>query len=120
MTIIGKAGRAMRTAHKTLDPTEITISRGSASAVVSRATVGETRSDELRQDGVVLLVRYRNFLIDADDYDFGDGCVEPVRDDEIVWNGVRFLVTEDSTDSVWRWSDRERTYYRVNTVEVER
>jgi hypothetical protein len=119
MTIVGRAGNAMRNTHKHLDPHQVEVFRG-GSSFCAIATIGQTQTDEVLNDNTVITTRLRNFFIDVSDYDFGSGAVEPAIGDEIHDQGAVFVVCKDMTDSHWRWSDRERTYYRINTVERSR
>ena len=119
MTILARAGAALRTAHKKLDPHSVTVSRGSLS-FAAIATLGETRTEEVLNDEYVVSTRVRNVFIDVASYDFGGGPVEPEVGDRILCDGIDWVITEDFTDAAWRWSDRERTYYRINVVEVKR
>ena len=119
MTVISQAGVASRAAHKKLDPHKVTVTRGSLSFPAT-ATIGETRSEEILTNNVVILTRVRNYLIDVVEYNFGEGCVEPEVGDQITEGETVWIVTEDSTDTAWRWSDRERKVYRLNTVESSR
>ena len=92
----------MRQTHKTLDPVSVTLHRGDGLAFTATVTIGETQLDEVTTDNTVVTSRQRSFFVDAINYDFGNGPVEP-----------------DSTNGAWQFSDRARTYYRINTVEVE-
>ena len=117
MSVVNRAGRAMRQSHKRLDPVSITVSRDGREFTCT-ATVGETVVDEVTADNTVVTSRQRSFFVDASDYNFGDGPVNPEQGDEFnTPNGV-FIVAMDSANGSWTFSDRARTYYRINTVEA--
>ncbi len=119
MTIVNRAGRAMRQTHKTLDPVSVTLYRGDSLAFTATVTIGETQLDEVTTDNTVVTSRQRSFFVDAINYDFGNGPVEPEKGDRFETPHGTFVIAADSTNGAWQFSDRARTYYRINTVEVE-
>ena len=60
----------------------------------------------------------RDYLIDAEDLDFGDGAVEPAIGDVIEDGSQTYeLAPLTGSELPWRWSDQGHTRYRVNCVE---
>lgn len=96
----------------------VTIARGSASAEVEKAIRGSSPVEVTDSNGQRILITRRDFLIDADDYDFGDGPVEPKSGDEITDGTDTYEVAPlGGRNAPWRWSDRARTRYRIHTAE---
>jgi len=98
----------------------VTYKRGSASASVS-ATTGSTPFEATNDDGIVTHFESRDFLIDvADLEDFG----EPERGDQVLdtlnGNVEIFEVVAPDGEEHLRYSDPERTVYRIHTKHIGR
>lgn len=119
MTIVNRAGAAMRSTHKRLDPVTVTVTRGDSLAFSATVTVGETTLDEVTADNTVVTSRLRSFFVDVTSYDFGSGPVEPANGDKFTTPVGVFVIASDAANGAWQHSDRARTYYRINTVEAE-
>ncbi len=121
--IVASAAAATRKQQKRLEGVDARITRG-ANSVEVKATIGETRTEEIIQDSVVVTTRARDYLVDAQEYDFGSGPVEPARADQIIETindaEITWITTEDQSDTIWRWHDRQRKIYRIHTVESRR
>lgn len=86
------------------------------------ATVGETRVEDLQQDGLLVSVRYRDFLIDACDYGFEGEVAAPKVDDvitqELGGRTVGFQVLPLPGEREYRRSDRFGDVWRIHTREA--
>ena len=90
--------------------------------VKTKATVGETRTEDLTQT-VVTTSRIRDFFVDRNDYCDGHGQpVAPCIDDEIdqVVGGVvaTFQVLPETDEREYRRSDRAGHWWRIHTKEI--
>ena len=104
-------------AIKTAAGVSVTYRRG-AQSVALTAVRGETATSVEGAEGQRARVFTRDYLIDAEDLDFGDGAVEPAIGDVITDAGVTYEVTPlTGTELPWRWHDPPRTRYRVHCVE---
>lgn len=84
------------------------------------ATIGHTVIQQDDGAGAKFRLEIRDYLINADDLDFGDGPVLPKRGDrieEITIGGVVYTyeVMANRVDSHWRYSDPFRVTIRVHT-----
>lgn len=113
------ARRASRIVTKQLRAWTVNIRRPSlklASAGIA-CNLGETRTEELFENNTTIIVRNRDYIINAADWPFD---TPPEVDDVITDADGTFAVTDESGDTAWRWSGRDRLAYRVHTVEVKR
>lgn len=112
------AQAAARRAQKTLAGKVVAIKRG-ADSVNKTAVVGNTRMEVASADGFVVQSKMRDYLIDAVDYDFGAGAVEPAEGDEIreVEGSVTYVYTvlPLGTEKAARWSDLSGKTWRIHT-----
>lgn len=119
---IQKAKAVVRNAIKKIDPRTVTIVNNSdveSSSIT--ATIGETSREEFTENNIQIVIRYRDYLIDVADYDFGAGPVEPEQGDYVkeTIDGTLcyFEVTSKPGQSTARYHDRDRTVWRVHTTE---
>lgn len=113
------AQAAARRSQKTLAGVVVTIKRGEDESQEITAVVGTTRTETAVSDSVMVVGRERDYLIDAADYDFGNGPVEPQEHDEIREpDGSQiycFKVLPIGLEAAWKWSDQFRKVYRLHT-----
>jgi len=85
-----------------------------------KAVRGAT-AETVEGDGVKLLVRRMDWLINRAVLDFGQGPAMPEAGDEVVeQDGTRWELTSPGGNArAWRWSDRERTRYRCFVWEIK-
>lgn len=120
---INNAISAARGAQKSLAGVALVLSRSGAAGDtdIALATVGETRVEDFFEDGSVVSVRVRDFLIDAADYLIDGVEVPPTVGDlitqEINGRSVVFQVLPAGAEREYRRSDREGTFWRVHTKE---
>jgi len=95
----------------------VTVRRG-ATEIAITAVPGTTRSSIETDQGARLEMTVRDFVVRAEDYDFGDGPVLPRPGDEIDDLTETFEVSA-LADSIpcWEWSDRGHTSLRIHTTE---
>ncbi len=119
---IRRAFNAHRKVHQTLAGVEITATRGINSSAVILATVGFTGETIFDEMGTTTFTKHRDYLVDATDYDFGSGAIEPQRHDIIteVINGVpcTFEVVSANGDKPANYDNRDRTLWRLHTKEI--
>lgn len=118
MSRIDRATAKGLAAIKRVAGVPLTLTRGGVSVEVTGirgSTPAEVESSESQR----LRVFRSDYLIDAADYDFGAGPVEPAIGDGITDDGHTFEVASlGSGEPPWRWHDRGHTRYRVHTVEI--
>ena len=114
-----KARSVSRAATKKLRHWVVEISRPNVSRVYGEivCNLGETRTEEIFNNGSTIVVRTRDYLIDVLDWPFDS---EPAVDDVIKDADGVFKITDESGEGAWRWSGRDRATYRIHTVESER
>lgn len=95
----------------------VTLTRGSVSVELT-AVRGASEEQMDGSQGARLRSFVRDYLIEADDYDFGEGPVHPALGDRITDDGRTYEVGTPSDDKPWRWHDRARSRLRVHTVET--
>ena len=125
LTPVQKARLASRAAIKKLDPRSITITRDGDESSATVATIGETRTEDYRDDNVLIVVRFRDYLIDVGDYRIDVGGIEsvaiPVAGDfikETIIGTVRYFeVLADGGSDEYRAHDRDGNTWRVHTKE---
>ena len=117
LTIVQRALKAGRAAIKKLDGRVAILSRGAISVPVN-VTIGETRAEEIVEDGIVTTIRVRDFLIDASEYNLGLGPVNPMVGDKITLEGKAFQVLPTDSEPEYRISDRDGDTWRVHTKAV--
>jgi hypothetical protein len=100
----------------------VTIQRGSQTIEEVPCGLGSSSFDVIAADGSAITIRSQDFLILAQEYDFGDGPVEPQR-------GDRIIRTEDDGDHTyelldvptapsWRWSEAWHVRLRLHTKQI--
>lgn len=119
---IQAATKAARGSRKEISGLSIVLRRGTSETSICRATVGETRVDNYLEEGVSVSVRYRDFLIDVDDYRIDGRKVEPSIDDQIEQEidgvTVTFQAVPLPGSREFRRSDRSGYVWRVHCREV--
>lgn len=106
------------------DGTELRIARGEAEIRCVSATRGSSTFETLDANGAVVLIRSQDFLILADDYDFGDGPVEPARGDLVTLAQADgdhvYELLDLASAPAWRWSDPFQVRLRIHTKEISK
>lgn len=101
-----------------LDGVDLRLLRGIKSTAGINAARGQTTYNAADQNGTLLAIDRRDYLIAASDYQIDGEPVEPQPGDmlEETLRGkiVRFEVIEDRGRS-WRFSDPAHTEYRIHT-----
>src|ERR1041384_7928503 len=114
------AGRAAAA----VDGTNVTIQRDAAQTECLPATRGSSRFETVDAHGVTVTIRSQDFCLDREDYDFGDGPVEPARGDLVL---VEDPLTGDmlthellhlSDMPSWRWADPWHERLRLHTKQI--
>ena len=121
LTIVQKALGVQRKTTKRLDGRRVILRRRRGEETLTAtptATIGETRSEDLQDETTILTLRFRDWLIDVIDYDFGDGPVEPEPADEIEYNGESWVVQPTPSEPENRRSDRDKNTWRVHTKKI--
>lgn len=121
MSIAAAIAVAMGAAAKA-DGTKVTIRRDAGETECVPALRGSSAFETIDAAGAVVTIRSRDFLIAAEDYDFGDGPVEPARGDVVVEaqddGDHEFELLDLPGQPSWRWSDAFRVRYRLHTKEI--
>lgn len=121
MTLIGDAADWLFGELNEHDGVQVTIARSGESSITVTAVRGRTAYDQEGVDGdnpVSLRRRIRDYQIDAADYDFGSGPVEPARGDLITDGTDTFRVLPDPGGHLFEYMDPGRTRFRVHTKET--
>jgi hypothetical protein len=88
------------------------------------ATIGQTVFNLTDEYGATIRHVTRDFLIAAEDLVIDGAFVEPRRGDRIreTTAGVTFVheVIGMGGESAWRYSDRDRTTFRIHTKQIDR
>ena len=117
---VANAVRVAIVAAKQAVAVDVTIKRGDDS-VSTTAGLGQSRF-ELIQGDVIKDVRSLDLLIAIEDYDLGDGPVEPAEGDTYeVDDGVSVVELEACPyppEPAWRYTDRFRTCFRIHTKQT--
>jgi hypothetical protein len=112
---------ALRAAAKA-DGRKVTIRRGETEIPCVPFLTGESTFETIDAAGAVVTVRSRDFLIQPEHYDFGDGPVEPARGDQIDEEHADGVHTFELLDlpgqPSWRWSNGFNVRYRLHTKEI--
>lgn len=95
----------------------VTYSRG-ASEVEITATRGQRQLAVVEEGGSETTFHSTDFLIVADDLDFGAGAVEPAVGDEIEASGITYQVMDEAGGKHFEYRDHARTLLRVHTKQV--
>jgi len=83
--------------------------------------IGHTDAEKTVDGELVLATRIRNYLVDVTAYRINGQAVEPLRGDRITEaDGAEYEILPPSGEPVWRWSDPQRTRYRIHARLVER
>lgn len=118
MNRIERAEAKALAAQKRLGGVPLTLTRGATSVAIT-GIPGSTPVSVENGEGLRVRVFTQDWLIDLVDYDFGDGPVEPAIGDVIAAGDGTFEVASlGGSEPAWRWHDRQRTRYRVHTVET--
>lgn len=102
----------------------ITLSRSGETDVTLSASIGSSEFDTEDENGFLTKVESRDFIVDAADYAFAAGAVEPARGDqfrETVGSAVHVyeVFSFGSERQLFRYSDAARTRLRVHTKKVD-
>lgn len=115
MNLFEKATGWLDTMVKAAAGRTVTYTRG-AESITLTAVVGQTSSVSNTEVAVMVQSGDRDYLIAVDDLTFG----EPRSGDRIGESGLTFEVQEPGTgEPAWRYSDPERTQYRLHTKRVK-
>lgn len=115
MNVLADANAWLQSQRHTHTTRDVTYQRGAGQLSI-KATVGRTKFESERLDGVRVVDESRDFLIRAVDLDFGLGPVEPERGDLVIEGGKTYEVLPfGKNDEHWRYSDRDRLTFRVYT-----
>ncbi len=96
----------------------VTIGRGNDTTEVT-AIPAEGQIEIESGDGFRARRRVVDYLIDAEDYDFGDGPVEPEAGDTIEDGEQMFECCQPSEGvPAWDWSDRRWVRYRIHYRQI--
>lgn len=94
----------------------VSLTRG-ATTIFVIALRGASEATRDNAQGVRLRQFDRDYLIDAADYDFGGGPVEPALGDQLVDDGRTFEVHNGGDGPAWDWHDRQGIRYRIHCLE---
>lgn len=95
----------------------ISLSRDTTTVTATAIPVQE-QARIYTADGLQFRMRIRQFLIPANQYQFGGGTVTPAAGDEIVDGGTTYEIhTPAGAESPWEWDGPDFRIYRVNVVE---
>ena len=93
----------------------VIYSRGTSSVRV-RATVGRSNFEYNDAEGLVTHSRTRDYLVNVRDLKLDYIPCEPIAGDRITEiDGTTYEVQAVNGEPVWRWSDPQRTVYRIHT-----
>jgi len=116
---------AVAAAQKTLRRTTgktVTYVRPSEGDTIQELTAipGESRFEQSDANGFTATIRVRDWLVEADQLDFGTGPVEPAEGDRIreTVGGktyVHEVLSPGAGQAAWRWSDPGRHHLRIHT-----
>ncbi len=100
----------------------ITVTRGATTSASMIATVGETRSEDFIEDGFVVSVKLRDYIVCASKYIFALSPVVPEKGDiitEVIDGEVthKWEVLPAGQDPVYRPHDRDGMFFRIHTKE---
>lgn len=97
---------------------EVDLRRGDSVVSVS-AVIGRSEFETTDTEGLTTATQSRDFILDAADYDFGDGAVTPKAGDQFFQGGIDagrcYEVMQLPGQPCWRWADDFHTRLRVHT-----
>ena len=102
----------------------VTLSRSGETDATLSATIGSSEFETDDERGFLTKVESRDYIVDAADYDFGAGPVEPARGDqfrETVGSAVQVyeVLPFGAERQLFRYSDAARTRLRVHTKRLD-
>lgn len=96
------------------EATSITYTRGVHSISLT-ATRGVTEIPMVDANGLATTFQAADYLIEAEDLDFGEGSVEPQPDDAITDGSRVYRVLRIPGANCFRYSDPDRVTLRIHT-----
>lgn len=96
----------------------ITYHAGSATIPIALAVEGSTAYDSEDSEGVKVTARSVDFLLPVADLVVGDQAVEPTAGHWIEKGAKKFEVLPLGQEPCYRYSDPNRSEYRVHTKEI--
>jgi hypothetical protein len=118
---IAAAVRAAAKAAERAGGNTVTIRRGNATIVDVPCGLGSSAFETLGADGCIVTIRSQDFLIRTEEYDFGDGPVEPARGDVATFEQAdgdhEYELLDLPNAPSFRFSDQYQQRWRLHTKE---
>lgn len=120
MTLLSRGQAYLNSALGQAGGVAVAYTRGENSVTIANAWVGRTAFKQLPHGASKAAVIWgdRDYLIPAADLVLGGLAVEPARGDRITEGSLVFEVIAPGGEPAWRWSDPQRTRYRVHCKQV--
>ncbi len=122
MSLISQAVTLALATINTLAGVNVTYGRTGQTPIANVSAVpGSTLSQIAADEASMLWTRTRDYLIPAASLNFGSGAVEPAEGDTITevdplsGHTYTFAVLPMGAEPAWRWSDPQRSTYRIHT-----
>lgn len=84
-----------------------------------RCVIGHTDAERTVDESMVMQTRLRNYLVDVVAYQINGRTAEPQRGDRIIEpGGAVYEILPPAGEPAWRYSDPQRTRYRLHARRV--
>lgn len=88
---------------------------GENDPITVTATRGSTRTENVVDDVASMFARVEDFIIKAEDLDFGEGPIEPEKGHRIKFGNDVYEVNPIGSEPCYQRSDRDGYYLRIHT-----
>jgi hypothetical protein len=118
MSNLLKRGSEFLSAQRTASMSEAVVYRRGEAEITPNATLGRTEY-EVIGESIGVDIESVDFIIRAEDLDFGSGATEPAEGDEIDWekDGATYthIVRRDASGKHWKHADEFKNDLRIHT-----
>jgi hypothetical protein len=113
MTNVFESGQTwLNTMRNSYASEAVVYTRGATDYAIN-ATAGRTEYESENHQGIKTIAQAYDFMILASSLG-----IDPAAGDVITWNGRKYEVMKLGVEGCWRWSDTQRTTYRIHTKDI--